>query len=78
MIRFLADEDFNNDIIRSLVRRVPRINVVRVQDLEVSGASDDVVLAWAARERRIVLTHDVNTLLARAFERTELGIGHWA
>jgi hypothetical protein len=76
MIRFLADEDFNNDILRSLTRRLPRIDVVRVQDLELRGASDDEVLARAASERRLVLTHDVNTLLARALERVERGHGH--
>jgi hypothetical protein len=76
MIRFLADEDFNNDILRSLVRRAPRIDVVRVQDLDLRGASDEAVLARAAREHRLVLTHDVNTLLARAIERVAQGIGH--
>src|SRR4051812_48152035 len=76
MIRFLADEDFNNDILRSLLRRVPGIDVVRVQDVDCRGASDDVVLAWAAREGRLVLTHDVNTLLARGFDRVARGLGH--
>ena len=76
MIRFLADEDFNNDILRSLARRMPPLDFVRVQDLEIRGASDDDVLAWAARERRLILTHDVNTLLGRAIERVHLGVGH--
>ena len=74
MIRFLADEDFNNNILRSLTRRMPQIDIVRVQDLEIRAASDDDVLARAARERRLVLTHDVNTLLGRAIERVELGV----
>jgi hypothetical protein len=30
MIRFLADEDFNNDILRSLLRRASRIDTARV------------------------------------------------
>jgi hypothetical protein len=30
---------------------------------------DPSVLEWAARERRIILTHDVNTMPAFAFER---------
>jgi hypothetical protein len=50
--------------------------MVRVQDLDLRGASDDAVLPRAASERRLVLTHDVNTLLARAIERVTQGIGH--
>jgi hypothetical protein len=69
VIRFLADEDFNNDLVRGLLRRCPAANVVRVQDVHLRGATDDVVLAWAASEGRIVLTHDLSTLIARAYER---------
>ena len=69
MIRFLADEDFNNDLVRGLLRRCPAANLVRVQDVGLRGATDDVVLAWAASEGRIVLTHDLSTLVARAYER---------
>ena len=69
MIRFLADEDFNNDLVRGLLRRCSGADVVRVQDVRLRGATDDVVLAWAAAEGRIVLTHDLSTLIARAYER---------
>jgi hypothetical protein len=33
MTGFLADEDFNNDILRGLVRRVAHLDLVRVQDV---------------------------------------------
>jgi hypothetical protein len=42
MIRLLADEDFNGAITRGLIRR--EIDVVRVQDLGLRGASDERVL----------------------------------
>jgi hypothetical protein len=71
VIRFLVDEDFNNDLVRGLVRRVPETDLVRVQDLGIRGATDDTVLARAASEGRVVLTHDVSTLVARAYERVE-------
>ncbi len=58
MVRFLADENFNNAILRGLLRRKPDIDIVRVQDVGLSGASDPEILAWAAREDRLVLTHD--------------------
>lgn len=49
MIKFAADENFNNDIVRALLRRMPELVIVRVQDSESSGATDPEVLEWAAR-----------------------------
>lgn len=69
MIRFLADENLDNRILRGLLRRQPNLDVVRVQDLEIAGATDDTVLAWAASSRRILLTHDRRTIPAYALER---------
>lgn len=45
--------------------------MVRVQDVGLSGAGDPTVLAWAAREERVVLTHDVATMITFAYERIE-------
>lgn len=71
MLRFLADENFNNDILRGLLRREPDLDVVRVQDVGLSGASDSDVLEWAARHGRILLTHDVTTITAYAIDRVD-------
>jgi predicted nuclease of predicted toxin-antitoxin system len=62
MLRLAADENFNADIVRGLLRRLPDLDIVRVQDAGLSGADDTAVLEWAAREGRIVLTHDVSGL----------------
>ena len=35
-----ADEDFDNDIVRGTVRRLPTMNIVRAQDVGLSGALD--------------------------------------
>jgi predicted nuclease of predicted toxin-antitoxin system len=59
MARFLADENFNNQIVRGILRQSPNIDIMRIQDVDLSGADDPTVLAWAAQEGRIVLTHDV-------------------
>lgn len=69
MVRFLADENFNNQIVRGLFRQSPRIDMVRVQDVDLSGADDPTVLSWAAQEKRVVLTHDVATMITFAYER---------
>ena len=58
MIRFLADENFNNQIVRGILSQNSHIDIVRVQDVGLSGVDDPKVLAWAAQEGRIVLTHD--------------------
>ena len=73
-MRFLADENFNNDIVRGLLRRDSTFDIVRVQDTEISGADDPTVLAWADQENRILLTHDVNTITKYAYERIEAGM----
>jgi hypothetical protein len=44
MIRLLADENFNNDIARALVRRMPDSNVVRAQDIGLRDVEDERVL----------------------------------
>jgi len=67
-MKFLADENFDNTIIRGLLRRQPDIDIVRVQDVGLSGKDDPTVLEWAAQERRILLTHDVATITRYAYE----------
>ena len=74
MLRFVADENFNNDIVRGLLRRAPELDIVRVQDVELSGADDPTVLDWAARTGRILLTHDVKTITQYAYERVRAGL----
>ena len=71
MLKLAADENFNNDIIRGLLRRKPDLDVVRVQDVGLSGADDPTVLDWAAQEGRILLTQDVSTITRYAYERVE-------
>lgn len=49
------------------------MDIVRVQDAGLSGADDPAVLAWAAREKRVLLTRDVNTIARHAYERVRDG-----
>jgi hypothetical protein len=73
MLRLAADENFNNDIVRGILRRNPGVDIVRVQDAGLSGADDPTVLEWAAREGRALLTHDVTTMTRYAYERVRDG-----
>lgn len=74
MISFLADENFNNDILRGLWRRNPGLDILRVQDVGLVGASDPDILDWAFREGRVLLTHDAATVPHYAWERVRNGI----
>jgi hypothetical protein len=73
LIQLLADENFDNRILRGLLRRMPTVDVVRVQDTEIAGAADPVVLAWAADHRRVLLTHDQRTIPIHVYERIAAG-----
>ncbi len=72
-MKFLADENFDNTIVRGLIRRKPEIDIIRVQDVGLSGEDDPIVLEWAAEEDRILLTHDVATITRYAYERMTAG-----
>jgi Domain of unknown function (DUF5615) len=73
VLRLAADENFNQDIIRGLLRRKPDLDLVRVQDAGLSGASDPALLEWAAAHDRLLLTHDVTTVTHYAYERVGAG-----
>ncbi|MFN8061232.1 MAG: DUF5615 family PIN-like protein [Vicinamibacterales bacterium] len=70
MLRLAADENFDGDIVRGLLRRNPQVDVLREQDVGLSGATDPAVLEWAATENRVV---DVSTLAGHAFARVTAG-----
>lgn len=69
MLRFLSDENLNGDIIRGLLLRNPHLDLLRVQDVGLLEADDPEVLAWAAENNRILLTHDRATMPDFAYER---------
>ncbi len=74
MIRLLADENFHGDVLRGLMRVEPPLDIVRVQDTPLYQATDPVVLEWAAKEDRILLTHDVQTMTKHAYDRIRTGL----
>jgi hypothetical protein len=73
-IRFLADENFDHRTLTGLKRREPGLDIVVVQDIGLRTVDDPGVLEWAAREGRIVVTHDVSTFAGFAFERIAAGL----
>ena len=73
MIRFLTDEDFNIQILAGVRRRLPDIDIVRVQDSGLRSFRDQLILQFAADEDRIVLSHDVSTMESHARGRVLAG-----
>jgi predicted nuclease of predicted toxin-antitoxin system len=71
--RFLADQDFNEHILRGLQRAEPAVEVLRLREVGLEERPDPEVLAYAAAEGWIVLSHDVNTMSAAATARQVAG-----
>ncbi len=74
MLILIADENFNNDIVRGMLRRKPDLDILRVQDVGLSNEDDRVVLEWAAKDGRVLVTHDVTTITNFAYERVRAGL----
>jgi predicted nuclease of predicted toxin-antitoxin system len=55
------------------LRRVPELDVVRIQDANLAGSPDPTILAWAADENRILLTHDRDTMPNFVYDRVIAG-----
>lgn len=60
--RFVADEDFNYDIVAGLRRAEPMLDIVTAPEAGMLHAPDPDVLAWAAAHDRILLSHDQRTM----------------
>ena len=73
MLLLAADENFNGNIVRGLLRRNRDLDIVRIQDAGLRGADDPTILTWAAGEGRILLTHDVETMIGFAYARIQAG-----
>ena len=72
-VRFLADENLDRDVIRGLFAENRDLDILRVQDVELTSAADPAILEWAAREGRVLLTHDNMTMPGYAYDRVRNG-----
>jgi len=61
-IRFQADADFNQIILNAIVRRYPEIDFRTATIAGLAGLKDADVLALAARDSRLLITHDHSTM----------------
>ena len=61
-ICFQADADLNQVIVSAVVRRVPAIDFRTAMSAGLAGLNDQEVLAVAARDGRVLITHDQATM----------------
>jgi hypothetical protein len=61
-IRFQADADFNETILLAAVRREPSLDFQTASVGGIIGFADPEVLARAASEGRVLVTHDLRTM----------------
>ncbi len=61
-IRFQADADLREVIIKSLLRYEPAIDFRSAQKADLAGLDDYKVLALAADDGRVLVTHDRKTM----------------
>lgn len=73
MFKLLADESLNGGILSGLLLRKPSLDIARVQDVGLYAEDDPVILAWAAEQDRIVVTHDGASMPGDAYHRVDAG-----
>lgn len=61
-VRFLADADLNRAIVTGVLRREPAVDFLSAQAAGLRGMLDPEVLALAAGQQRILVSHDAGTM----------------
>jgi predicted nuclease of predicted toxin-antitoxin system len=62
LIRFLADADLNAKIVSGCLHREPAMDFLAANKARLARVPDPEVLAMAAAQDRIVVTHDRHTM----------------
>ena len=62
-IRFQADADLHFGIVKAVRRREPAIDFASALESELRGIDDSQVLERAARDNRVLVSHDRRTML---------------
>jgi hypothetical protein len=74
MLPLAADEDLHGAVIRGLRRREPGLDLVTVHEAGLRRSPDPVILDWAARAGRILITQDANAMTGHAWDRVRSGL----
>jgi precorrin-6B methylase 1 len=61
-VRYQADADLNQAIVTGVLRRDPNVDFQTALVAELEGVKDPDVLAIAAEQRRVLVSHDRKTM----------------
>lgn len=61
-VRFQADADLRQSIVTGIIRKQPNLNFQSANEAELEGIKDPEVLEIAARDGRLLVTHDRKTM----------------
>lgn len=61
-VRFLADADLNKTIVSGVLRREPSVDFLTAHAADLRRMKDLEVLALAAAQQRVLVSHDVGSM----------------
>lgn len=73
-MRLLFDHNFRESIRLGLIRRMPDLDHVTARERFLDQFNDPDLLAWAAAENCVIVSHDVQTLIGFALDRVRAGL----
>ena len=74
MLKLLADEDTNPELLVQLRRHLPGIDAVHVRDIGLDRTPDPVILQWAVDNDRVLVSHDKSTMRKFVEDRIREGL----
>lgn len=73
-VRFLADADLNYAIVQGVHLREPAVDFKSAHDARLEGLPDREVLEFAAREERVLVSHDKSIMPVHFAARAGAGL----
>lgn len=74
MLPLLIDENLNHRIRRGLLRSLRHLDYLLATAAGLKGVADPVLLDFAAKENRVLVSHDLRTIPKHAYERVRAGL----
>ena len=74
-IRFQADNDLRFAIVKAVRRREPAVDFASAHESRLDGVDDPEILERAAIEGRVLVSHDMRTMLDHFRNRLSAGKG---
>jgi predicted nuclease of predicted toxin-antitoxin system len=73
MLQLLIDHDLDQNILRGLLQRIAGLDAVTAYEAGLREAPDPELLIWAAKEKRVLVTHDRRTMPGHAADLLTAG-----